>query len=87
MSPTSGHSGSLQVFNKQQSTVSDKIGSAQKLDTSIDRNLADDGDSTSILGKVMVVHCSTVPEATSSRAVGWILRVPLSETRHQILWS
>ena len=35
--PTSGHSGILQVFNKQQYTVFDKIGVTQKLDTSVDR--------------------------------------------------
>ena len=41
--PTRGHSGSLQVFNKLQSTVSDKIGDIQKLDTSVDTKLANDG--------------------------------------------
>ena len=49
--PNRGHSGSLQLFNKRQSTVSDKIGDTQKFDTSVDRNLANYGDSTSIFSK------------------------------------
>ena len=53
MSPASGHSRSLQVSNKRQSTVSDKIGETQKFDTSIDRNLDDDKDSKSIISKVI----------------------------------
>ena len=58
ISPTSGHSGSLQVFNTPQSTVSDKIGDTQKLDTSVDINLPDDGVSTSIFSKVIVHELS-----------------------------
>ena len=53
VSPASGHSGILWVFNKQQSTVSDEIKDTQKLDTSVDRNLAYDGDYASILRKVI----------------------------------
>ena len=41
--PISGHSGSLQIFIKRKSTVSDKIGNNQKLDTSIDRKLSNFG--------------------------------------------
>ena len=53
VSPASGHSGILQVFNKPQSTVSDKIRDTQKFDTSIDRKLSDDQDSASIFSKVI----------------------------------
>ena len=53
VSPTSGHSGSLQVFNKQQSTVSDKIRDTQKLDTSVNRKLPNYGGSASIFSKVI----------------------------------
>ena len=53
MSPASVHSGSLQVLNKHQSTVSGEIGDTQTFDTSVDRNLANDGYSTSIFSKVI----------------------------------
>ena len=48
-----GHSGRLQVFNKQQFTVSDRIGDTQKLDTSVDRYFPDNRDSASIFSKVI----------------------------------
>ena len=51
--PNRGCSGSLQVFNKLQSTVSDEIRDIQKLDISVDRKLANDGDYTSISSKVI----------------------------------
>ena len=51
--PTRGHSGSLQIFNKQKSTVSDKIGDTPKFGTSVDLKLANDGDYTSIFSKVI----------------------------------
>ena len=44
---------SLLVFNKLQSTVYDKIWDTQKLDTSVDRKLADNEGSTSIFSKVI----------------------------------
>ena len=53
VSPTIGHSGILQVLNKRQSTVSDEIEDTQKLDTSIDIKLTNDGDSASIFIKVI----------------------------------
>ena len=53
MPPSRGHSRSLQVFNKRKSSVSDKIGGTQKLDTFVDRKLADYGYSTSIFRKVI----------------------------------
>ena len=53
LSPASRHSGSLQVFNKQQSAIYDKIGDTQKLDTSIDRKLPDDRYSAPIFNKVI----------------------------------
>ena len=53
MSPDNGHSGSLQVFNKRQSTVSDKTGDTPKLDTSVDRKFPENWDSTSIFSKLI----------------------------------
>ena len=53
VSPTIGHSGILQVLNKRQSTVSDEIEDTQKLDTSVDIKLTNDGDSASIFIKVI----------------------------------
>ena len=50
---TRGNSGILQVFNKRQYTVSDKIGDTQKLDTSVDIKLDNDRDSTSIFRNVI----------------------------------
>ena len=52
-SPASGHSGILYVFNKRQSTVPDQIRDTQTFDTSVDRNLADDGDYMSTFSKVI----------------------------------
>ena len=49
--PTRGHIGSLQVFNKQQSTVSEEIRDNQKFDAYVDIKLVNDGDSTSIFSK------------------------------------
>ena len=51
--PTSGHSGRLQVLNKQQSTVYVKIGDTQKSDASIDRKLPHHLDSASIFIKLI----------------------------------
>ena len=45
MYPASGNSRSLQVFNKQQSNISDKIGDTQRLDTYVDKKLPNDQDS------------------------------------------
>ena len=56
--PTRYHSGSLQVFNKWQSTVSGKIGDTQKLDPSVDRKFAYYGDSTSIFNKLIGLELS-----------------------------
>ena len=53
MPPTRGRSGSLQVINKRQSTVYEKIRNTQKFDASVDRNLANGGDYTSIFIKVI----------------------------------
>ena len=53
VSPACGNSESLQVFNKKQSTISERIGYTQKLDTSIDRKLPDGRDSASIFNKVI----------------------------------
>ena len=51
--PASGHSGSSKDFNKRQSTIYNEIGVNQKLDTSIDINLLNDGDSASIFSKAI----------------------------------
>ena len=51
--PSSGHSGILQVFNKRQSNIYDRIRDTQKLDTSVDGNLRNDQDSGSIFRKVI----------------------------------
>ena len=48
-----GNSGSLQVFNKLQSNISDKIGDTQKLDISSDRSFPGDQDSVSIFSSVI----------------------------------
>ena len=53
MSPSSGHSGSLQVLNKWQPNDSDEIRDTPKLNTSVNRNLANDGNYASIFSKVM----------------------------------
>ena len=53
MYPDSGHSGSLHVFNKLQSTSPGKIGDTKRLDTSIDRNFPDDRNYASIFSKVI----------------------------------
>ena len=53
VSPYSGRGERLQVFNKQQSTFSGKIGDTQKFDTSVDIKLAYNGDYTSIFSKVI----------------------------------
>ena len=60
MYPASGHSESLQVFNKRQSTVSEKLGIPKKFDTSVDRKLANDGDYTSIFSKVIGCELSYI---------------------------
>ena len=51
--PASGLSGSLQVFNKRQSAISDKIWDTQKLDTSVDIKFPNDWYSTSIFRKLI----------------------------------
>ena len=51
--PTIGHSGSLEFLNKWQSTSPSVSRNTQNLDTSVDGNLADEGDSTSIFSKVL----------------------------------
>ena len=53
MSPASGNSWILQVFNKLQSTSPDRIKDTQKMDTSIDRKLPDDQYSASIFRKLI----------------------------------
>ena len=53
MSPSSGHSVSLRVLSKQQPTVPEKIRDTQTFYASIDRKLANDGDSTSIFNKLI----------------------------------
>ena len=51
--PACGLSGSLQVGKKQQSTSSDKVRNAQKMDTAVDRKLPDDQDFASIFSRVI----------------------------------
>ena len=51
--PTMGHSGGLDIINKQQSTSPSVSRITQNLDTSVDGNLDYDGDSTSIFRKVL----------------------------------
>ena len=53
MSLAGGTSGSLDVINKQQSTSPSVIRNAQNFDSSVDGNLADDRDSTSLFRKVL----------------------------------
>ena len=50
---TMGHSGSLGITNKRQSTYSSVSRNTQKFDASVDGNLADDGDSMSIFRKLL----------------------------------
>ena len=61
VSPASGHSGSLQVFNKRQSNSPGKIGDTQKLDNSVDRKLLYDRYYVYIFSKLIdreLSHCS-----------------------------
>ena len=51
--PTRWHSGILQVFNEQKSTVSDETRDTQNFDNYVDTNLANIGDSTSIFSKLI----------------------------------
>ena len=53
VSLTRGHSGSLDVLNKQQSTSPRVSRNTQKFDASVDKKLANDGYSTSIFSKVI----------------------------------
>ena len=87
MSLNSVHDGSLRVFNKQQSTVSDEIGYTQNLDTSVDKKLTNDGDSTSIFSKVVVRSLSHGSSADLYLRCWIYLRVTLSEPSNHILWS
>ena len=51
--PTIGHSGSLEVLNKRQSISPSVRRNTKKFDASVHKKLADDRDSTSILGKAL----------------------------------
>ena len=53
MSQASGNIGSLQVFNKEQTTISEKNEDTQKLHTYIDRKSPDDQDYVSIFSRVI----------------------------------
>ena len=53
MSPAYGIMGSSEILDKHGSTGSVKIGNTQKFGTSIDGNLAKDGDSTTIFSKLI----------------------------------
>ena len=53
VSPTRECSASLDVLNKQKSISPSVSRNTQKFDASVDGNLADDGDSTSIFSKVL----------------------------------
>ena len=79
-----GHSGSLEILNKWQSTSPSVSKNTQKFNASVDGNLADDGYSMSILARYWVKNCLTVSAPTSICAVGWTSRVTPSEPRHQI---
>ena len=52
-SPTCGIMGTQETFNKQGSTGSAETGDTEKFDTSIDENLADNGDSTPIFSNLI----------------------------------
>ena len=84
MSPASRQIGCLQVFNKRQSTVSDKIGDTQKFGTSADRNLADDGDSTFIFSKVIgsEMYHSSIADLYSLCPVGFASNAVVTEALH-----
>ena len=56
--PTCGIMGSQEILSKHGSTGSVEIGDTQKLDTSVDGNLAKNGDSTPTFSKVIGIKIS-----------------------------
>ena len=59
--PTMEHSGSLKFSNKQQSTSPRVSRNTQKFDASVNENLANDGDYTSIFSNLLVRELSESP--------------------------
>ena len=84
VSPSSGHSGILQVFNKRKSTVSEKIGDTLKLDTFVDRKFPDDKDSASIFSKVIGCELShgSISDLYSRCQMDFASNVVQTETKY-----
>ena len=87
VSPT--RTGIQEIVSIHGSIGSGEIGDTQKFDTSIDGNLAQNGDSTTIFSKVIRRELSHDPSVTSTCAFGWTSRVMPSELKHHIscIWG
>ena len=76
---TRGHSESLKIFSKRQSMSPSFSRNTQIFDASIDRKLANDGDSTSIFSKVIG------PELSHSTSADLYLRCRMDLTSNAVV--